>query len=86
MPSMLEAHDQAPQLARVMKIVPKGGVPPPAVHHTDTTSEFEDDWESGQDSAPDVPRVREDDGWNVVAAKKSESCFCVQVGSGVKLT
>lgn len=74
---MLEPEDRPPQLARVMKIIP-AEAPSPPMHHK--IEKFADDYaESSSDAAwsdsdaPAPPRKQANDGWNVVAAKKSES-------------
>lgn len=63
---MLEPEDRAPHIARVMKIV----------HDTPASqkvSSYADDYEDDSEGSSPKPQ---NDGWNVVAAKKSE-CACV---------
>ncbi|RSH84411.1 uncharacterized protein EHS24_005931 [Apiotrichum porosum] len=83
---MLEPEDRAPHLARVMKIAPTAP-PPSAFASNDRVEKFEDDYEdSDSDSgsatedtpAPAPGAKRQDDGWNVVAAKKKP----VSIGIG----
>lgn len=79
--SKLEPEDRPPQIARVMKIIPAQG-PSPPMHQriekfADDYAESSDPAWSDSDSATpsaqaSVPRKSANDGWNVVAAKKSE--------------
>lgn len=61
---MLAPEDRAPHLARVMKITPDR---PPAAPSHSSEDQYEVDYSDSGASTP----ARQDDGWNVVAAKKS---------------
>lgn len=73
---MLAPEDRPPQIARVMKIVSAEE----AAAAQNKVEKFADDYAEssdadGDDSEPAAPVARkpQNDGWNVVAAKKSES-------------
>lgn len=78
---MLEPHDRAPQIARVMKVVSADApsssfpalapAPSPVATPVEKVTKFEDDYaDSTSDSVTDEQPPSEDE-WNVVSSKKS---------------